>query len=81
MALEWKDERESEIPAELLERLTAELFVSDRSREQRLHPGGALASAILGSSAEAEVNLQAGKVRFDRKGLAKLEKPVTAQAE
>lgn len=73
MALEWKEDRGTELPPELLDRLTAELFAAPENKPQSLHPADQLASALLGSSAEVELNLgNGGKVRLDRKGMSKL---------
>ncbi|MBN8229119.1 hypothetical protein JYK02_16545 [Corallococcus macrosporus] len=76
MALEWKEEKGSEIPSELLSRLTNGLFVADSDHaEEALHPADQLASAILGASSGASIEVPGGtKVQFDRKGIKRLQK-------
>ncbi|MCY1019661.1 hypothetical protein [Pyxidicoccus sp. MSG2] len=75
-AMEWKEEKGSEIPNILVERLSAGLFTPDVQKEAApLHPADQLASALLGASAEASLELPSGsKLRLDRKGLRALQK-------
>lgn len=76
MAMEWKDEKGAELPAELLTRLSAHLFEQGAIREETLHPADQLASALLGSASELSVELPGGKgaLKVDRKGLRGLQK-------
>ncbi|HYI12118.1 MAG TPA: hypothetical protein VEK57_23900 [Thermoanaerobaculia bacterium] len=69
MALEWKREKDSDIPQELVDRLSRNLFESDASSRPR-HPGEELASALLGASSGLSINLPGvGEAKFDRKGI------------
>ncbi len=73
--MEWENERQSPIPPELIERLTRGLFVGIEQSSPNLHPADQLASALLGSSAEAVVQLPGGSsFKFDRKGIDRLSK-------
>lgn len=76
MAMEWKDEKEAELPAELLTRLCAHLFEQGATREEALHPADQLASALLGSASELSVELPGGKgaLKVDRRGIRDLQK-------
>ena len=79
MAMEWQNEKGSELPAELVDRLTENLFGTDARTDAPLHPADQLASALLGASAEAQVELPTGGfIRFDRKGIRGLQR---AQSE
>jgi hypothetical protein len=69
MALEWKREKDTDIPQELVDRLSRNLFESDASSRPR-HPGEELASALLGASSGLSINLPGvGEAKFDRKGI------------
>ncbi|WP_143076005.1 hypothetical protein [Stigmatella erecta] len=75
MAMEWKEGGTTEIPMELLNQLTANLFEEPVAKEELYHPAEQLASAILGASAETSVELPGGtKVRLDRKSMKELSK-------
>lgn len=70
MALEWKDEKGSEIPEELIERLSRNLFIDGKNRESVKHPSEDLASALLGASANLRVPIPGmGDVTLDRRSL------------
>lgn len=74
-AMEWKDKKGTEIPNVLVERLSAGLFEPEKSKETPLQPADQLASALLGASAEATIEVPGGsKIRLDRKGLKALQK-------
>jgi hypothetical protein len=74
MALEWKQEKGEEIPRELVERLTANLFTAGSGSEALRHPAEDALAALLGISGVLKVNLPggAGELTLDRKGLQKL---------
>jgi len=73
MALEWQKEKGSEIPIELIEKLSQNLFSDDQSVESPLHPADQLASAILGASAGASVKFPSGaEIKLDRKSIKEL---------
>jgi len=68
MAFEWHAEKGTQIPPELIDRLTANLFTHRRS-EAPQHPSQDLASALLGASSELNLNLpRVGQLKLDRKG-------------
>jgi hypothetical protein len=73
MAMEWKEDKGTEIPPNLLSHLTTGLFQENTPAEEKLHPADQLASAILGASAETAIELPGGtKVRLDRKSMKDL---------
>jgi hypothetical protein len=75
MAMEWKDEKGSEIPAELLDRLSANLFNKGAETEAARHPTEDLASALLGASSELSVNIPPiGTAKLNRKGTQRFTK-------
>ena len=76
MALEWKDEKGSEIPARLLDGLSKNLFQDQHDDHSDLHPVDQLASALLGSSSGLKLTLPGGigTLDIDRKGIKQLEK-------
>lgn len=71
MAFEWKDEKGEEIPSQIIDRLTAGLFLEEGS-EPSSEPHDSLAQALLGAS-RFTVKLSDGtEVEYDRKGVQKL---------
>ncbi len=74
MALEWQQEKGEAIPHELVDRLTANLFVSGASSEATRHPAEDLAAALLGASSNLKLNLPggAGELNLDRKSIKNL---------
>lgn len=71
MALEWRDEKGAEIPTELIDRLSRNLFVSESiDRKGLSHPTQDLASALLDASTNLSLRFPGfAEARFDRKGL------------
>jgi hypothetical protein len=68
--LEWQREGKTEMPAELVQRLGANLFANQRMvRPSATHPVEDAVASLLGSSTSVEVNFPHGKVKLDRKGL------------
>ena len=75
MALEWKEEKGTEIPEELLNRITTNLFEAKQEDNETHHPSEDVVSALLGASSELNVNLPGvGSLKLDRKGTKKLVK-------
>lgn len=75
MAMEWKGEKGSDIPAHLLDRLTTNLFSPTQVAQDHLHPADQLASALLGSASEATLKLPGGsELKMDRKAIRDLDK-------
>ncbi len=71
MAFEWKDEKGEEIPSSIIDRLTAGLFIEERS-EPSTEPHDSFAQALLAAS-RFTVKLSDGtEVEYDRKGVQKL---------
>ena len=70
MALEWKQEKEEEIPRELIDRLTANLFLSGAPSEASRHPAEDIAAALFGASSNLKLNLpnNAGHLSIDKPG-------------
>jgi hypothetical protein len=75
MALEWKDEKGTEIPAALLARLTENLFAGDDQRQPVRHPSEDLASALLGASSGLTLRIPGlGEASLNRKGIQTFKK-------
>lgn len=69
MAMEWKDEKGTDIPHELVDRLSANLFEKATDDKKVRHPSEDMLSALLSASSELNLNLPGvGTVRLDRKG-------------
>ncbi|MFV8751939.1 hypothetical protein ACNOYE_15445 [Nannocystaceae bacterium ST9] len=82
MSLEYAKERGTDLPPELLTKLSRGLFDHEQQQATALHPADQLASALLGSSAEAQLELANGsKLRLDRKGIRQLKKAEAAPPE
>jgi len=75
-AFEWKEEKGTEIPMELVDRLTRNLFVTDDAGGRAVkHPGEDLASALLGASSRLNVQIPGlGDATLDRRGVRQLKK-------
>ena len=77
MALEWKDEKGTEIPKELLDRLSVNLFDKANETANATHPSEDILSALLSASAELNLNVPGiGTVRLDRKGAKQFKQAV-----
>lgn len=75
MAFEWKSEKGTDIPMELINKLGQNLFEEEKTEEQPLHPSDQLASAILGAASNVSVKVPGGaELSLDRKGINKLNK-------
>lgn len=69
MALEWNEEKGSEIPSELLEKLTNNLFESSNS-EKTKHPTEDIISKILGGSSELDLSIpNVANLKLGKKGI------------
>lgn len=71
MALEWKEEKGTEIPPELLDRLTRNLFkgISNDGGDSDSPPD--VASILLGNASKVKFKAGDSEVEFDRKGIQK----------
>ena len=76
MALEWKDEKGTEIPHELVERLSRNLFTEEHGETKGpRHPSEDLASALLGASTSLSMKIPGvGDATLDRKGIKNFQK-------
>jgi len=74
MASEWKMEKGTDLPTDLLDRLTKNLFAEEKEAAPEVSPADHLASAILGATASATLDTPAGKLSIDRKGINQLKK-------
>jgi hypothetical protein len=75
MAMEWQDQKGTELPPHLIEKLTQTLFTDPDVVPEAVHPTEQLASALLGASAEANLQLPGGvSLKLDRKSLKQLNK-------
>lgn len=76
MALEWKDEKGTEIPHELVERLSRNLFTEEYGETKGpRHPSEDLASALLGASTSLSMKIPGvGDATLDRKGIKNFQK-------
>lgn len=66
LAMEWKHITKSEIPIELIDKLSRSLFVSDDSRTMDLHPAETILSAVFGKGGKVNVAVPGGKVTMER---------------
>lgn len=73
--LEWKEEKGSEVPAQLVDRLSYSLFADGRQQPPVRHPAEDVL-ALLAASAGIKLNvpsLGGAEVNIDRKGLERLQ--------
>ncbi len=75
-AFEWKEEKGTEIPLELVDKLTRNLFVTEESDHRGVkHPGEDLASALLGASSRLNIQIPGlGDATLDRRGIREVKK-------
>ena len=74
MALEWKEERGDQISAELMDRLTQNLFEDEGAGARAVrHPAQDLATLLLGVGTELKIPLVGGgELKLDRKAMKQL---------
>ncbi len=72
MALEWSEEKGAEIPKELIDRLTRNLFPGEEKRERAQHPSEDAVAALLAASSGLRIQTALGDFTLDKKGLQKL---------
>lgn len=78
MAMEWKDEKGSEIQSDLIDRLTVNLFQNSTS-ERATHPSEDALSKILGGSTELNLDIPSiGSIKLNKKGVKELKKAINA---
>lgn len=71
-ALEWKQDTQEEIPQEILDALSRNLFREGEAEE--VHPVETVATALFGSAAEAKLKVGDNEVTLDRKSMKTLKK-------
>ena len=75
MALEWKEEKGTEIPQELIDRLTRNLFREARSKDDVRHPTEDVLSTFLGEATKLRLGAPGiAEAEFDRRGLKRAKK-------
>ncbi|MDD5361014.1 MAG: hypothetical protein PHN88_02710 [Ignavibacteria bacterium] len=75
MALEWENERKTEIPELLIDRLSQNLFNDSKEEEVKLHPADQLASSLLGAASGLKMKTPDGsELSYTKRGLNKLNK-------
>lgn len=78
MAMEWQAENKNEIPKDLLDRLSVNLFSENKSVGITEHPYEELIKMLLNVSAEAKVPIPGGgELRIDKQGMKSLVKSQT----
>lgn len=71
-SLEWKDAKGTDIPPELLESLSNNLFSNEKEKIDPLHhPADQLASALMGSASTVKLKAGDSSIEIDPKKLAK----------
>jgi hypothetical protein len=77
-ALDWDSKQDNELPRELLEGLSRNLFSFEEEKiDQVRHPVDELASALMGSASRVKLNLAGNEVELDGKRLSKSVKKAT----
>lgn len=67
--LEWHKETGADIPAELLDSITRNLFTSEQAQlDTVLHPADELASALIGSASQLKLNVGGNEILYDKPG-------------
>ena len=77
MALEWKEEKGTEIPTDLINRLSQNLFSDTEGSRIAHHPNEDIMSALLGASTELNVKIPVlGEAKLDRRGIQRFQNEV-----
>lgn len=70
--LEWRKETESDVPEQLLNSITRNLFNSNSNKEEKvIHPADELASAIIGTSSKLKLNVAGNEIELNPKKVPK----------
>lgn len=70
MVMEWQDEKGQRLPAELIDKLSNNLFDTHLKRRSTSHPAEDLASALLEASSGFSLNSpQIGEIKMDRRSM------------
>ena len=76
LAMEWKKATKEEMPAELLHRISNNLFAEDNHTATEMSPADLVASALFGAAAQLKVKTSDGtELLLDRKSIQNLKKP------
>ncbi len=82
MALEWKDEKGTEIPSNLIDKLTENLFIKSETNDKASHPSEDIVSAIIKASTGLSINIPGiGNVNLDKGGIKNLNKRIEKPVE
>ena len=80
-ALEWAESKHEEIPEDLIERLSRNLFTERNQEGEQRTAAEIVANALLGSASSAKLKLGENEVMLDRKGMAKMRRKGTGHSE
>lgn len=70
--LEWKKETDSDIPTELIDKMTKGLFLPDQDNSGAvLHPADELASALFGSASKIKMKIGENEIEINPKKIPK----------
>lgn len=71
--LDWYDAQERNMPAQLIDRLSANLFTNEKkgTKEDFTHPADYLASALLGTASSLKIKTGDSEIQLDPKRLRK----------
>lgn len=70
--LEWKKETQSEIPVQIIERMTNGLFQVDKDNSSTvIHPADELASALVGSASKIKMKIGENEIEINPKKIPK----------
>lgn len=79
MALEWKDEEERQLPPELLNAFTSNLFGKKNEAKKANHPYEDFMSLLMGASTEMNIPIPPnGNMKITRKGMQEIMKSAKA---
>ena len=82
VGLEWKDEKGTPMPPELLDRLTSNLFQVSADQASVRHPSQDIAAALFQSAASARIGIPGlGEVTLDRPGMKRFGKAAAGGSE
>jgi hypothetical protein len=74
LALEWKDEKSQQIPDDLLEKLSRNLFLHRDEKESHSNSSEEIAKLLFGASSRVSIKTPAVDAELDRKGIASVMK-------
>jgi hypothetical protein len=79
-ALEWQQQNQSPIPAQLLEQLSRELFAPASASTPVRHPAEDMMAAILSASSGLKINIPGiGEASLNRRGVQRLQNEISGE--